>query len=376
MSREGPLLRVDPAAALALATQLSQQLAWLIASGELRAGDQLPPVRELASDLDINLHTVRAAYRELEADGLITTRQGRRATVAAYDRTKVAARAPNLPSFTVGVIIPAFAEFYAPMLDGIEAASAEHQALTFICNARDSPDSALTYLDRLVARRVDGIIVAFPGLAADSVLAPPGSRPFLVFIDDPVATGPSVQFDLEGSTHQATSHMIEHGHSRIAYLTPPIAAPNVVPKHTGYQRALHRAGLAADSALVTQVPDFTVEAGYQGTIRLFELPDPPTAIVAANDTLALGAMHAIASLGLHIPDDVALVGNDNIGMAAVMRPALTTVALPAGEAGIRAATMLQQLIAGRSPEQSRLTLRTHLVVRETCGCPTNSTPRP
>lgn len=295
MSNHLPLLRVDPTASVPLATQLSQQLAWLIASNELQTGDLLPPVRQLASDLGINLHTVRAAYQQLAADGLVTTRQGRQATVLTYDRTVVAARAPDLPSFTIGVIIPAFVPFYAPMLDGIESTAAEHSAMVLICNAREDPAAVATQLDRLIAKQVDGIIVTFPALPSTVALPPPGQRPSIVFIDQSNAPGPSVEFDLEGATLQATTHLVEHGHTRIGYLTPPVEIRNVAPKYTGFKRGLEAAGVTADPARVAAVPDFTVEAGYEGTIRLLDQPDPPTGIVAATDRLALGAMRAIAS---------------------------------------------------------------------------------
>lgn len=376
VSTDLPLVRVDPKAPLPLAAQVSQQLAWLIASGELEAGDPLPQVRQLADDLGINLHTVRAAYQQLEADGLVATRQGRRATVLAYDRTRVAQGAPNLPSFTIGVIIPAFAPFYAPLLDGIESTSADHRAMVFICNAREDPESVVTYLDRLVARQVDGIIITFPGLPPDTALPPPGHRPFIVYVDYPDAPGPSVEFDLEGSTLQATTHLIEHGHQRIGYLTPPLESPNVAPKHVGFNRALRAAGLTPDPRLVALLSDFTLEAGHRGTIDLLEQVDPPTGIIAANDTLALGAMHAIASRGLHIPNDIAVVGNDNIDMAAIIRPALSTVDLPTREAGIQAATMLRQLITGQAADPSRQVLDTHFIPRETCGCAQPPTRQP
>ncbi len=370
MSIDLPLVRVDPKAPLPLATQLSQQLGWLIAGGELQPGDQLPAVRQLASDLRINLHTVRAAYQQLETDGLVSTRQGRRATVLAYDRTKVAAGAPDLLSFTIGVIIPTFNPFYAPLLDGIESTAAQNSSLIFTCNAREDPDSVVTYLDRLTARQVDGIIVVFAWLPPDTALPQPGHRPSIVFVDCPGAPGPGVEFDLEDASHQATSHVIEHGHQRIGYLTPPLHIANVAPKYAGYQRAVRAAGLTIDPEIVVELPSFTMEAAYEGTIHLLDQPDPPTGIVAATDSLALGAMHAIASRGLNLPDDIALVGIDDVDMAAIIRPALTTVALPTRDAGIQATTMLQQLITGQPLEHSRVVLDTQLIVRETCGCRT------
>jgi DNA-binding LacI/PurR family transcriptional regulator len=369
MSSNLPVLRVDPKAPLPLATQLSQQLCWLIASGELSPGDHLPPIRQLAGELGINLHTVRAGYQQLEADGLVSTRQGRRATVLPYDRVKVAARAPDVLSSTIGVIIPAFASFYGPMLDGIESTAAERSAMVFICNAHGSTKSVVAYLDRLTARQVDGIIVAFDFLPPGTVLPVPGQRPAIVSVDYPGAPGPSVEFDLEGAALQATAHLIEHGHQRIGYLTPPPHTANLAPKNAGYHRALDDAGRIPDPGLIAKSVDFSIEAGHQAAIQLLDQPDPPTGIVAATDFLAIGAMHACTSLGLDIPGDIALVGIDDIDMAAIVRPALTTVALPAQEAGIRAATMLQELIAGQTPEPSHLVLDTHLIIRESCGCP-------
>jgi len=129
-----------------------------------------------------------------------------------------------------------------------------------------------------------------------------------------------------------------------------------------------------DPRLVAAVPDFAIESGRQGTIHLLDQDQPPTGIVAASDALALGAMHTMRSRGLRIPDDVALVGNDDIDIAAVIRPALTTVSLPVREAGVQAVAMLQQLIVGHTPEPSRLVLGVDLVVRESCGCHTSPGP--
>jgi DNA-binding LacI/PurR family transcriptional regulator len=345
---------------------VSRQLAWLVASGDLPPGDQLPPLRELATQLGINLHTVRAAYQQLAAEGLVSTRQGQRATVLPYDRARVASATPNLPSFTLGVVIPGFAPFYAPLLEGIEAAAAKHPALVFICNAHEKPASFLNYVDRLISRQVDGIILASPELPPNTVLPPAGQGPPIVFVDHPGSPRPGVEFNLEDSSFQATRHLVEHGHQRIDFPTPPVEWPNVTPKLVGFRHALELAGL--DPLVATVVPDFSIDSGRQGTIHLLDQDQPPTGIVAASDELALGAMYAITSRGLRIPEDVALVGNDDINMAAVIRPALTTVSLPVREAGVQAVTMLPQLIVGDTPEPSRLVLGVDLVVRESCGC--------
>ena len=366
MSTELPV-RIDPTATTQIATQLAQQLAWLIASGALKENDELPPVRELAGQLKINLHTVRAAYQQLDTDGLVSTRRGRRARVLKFDRARARATTADVPSFSIGVIIPGFAPFYGPLLRGIEAAAAKQPALVFMCNAHGDRETALAYLDRLVARQVDGVVIAF-GLDFD-VQLPPRGRPGVVFVDSPGFPGPSVEFDLEASQFAATRHLIEHGHQRIGYLSPPLNYPNVAPKYLGFQNALKTADLRHDPELVVEVPDFEIRSGEAGANRLLDLPNPPSAIAASSDALALGAFHAINSRGLRIPQDVALVGNDDIDMAAIIRPALTTVSLPVAEAGRLSVSMLEELANGAEPDPSRIVLETELVVRETCGCP-------
>jgi len=200
------------------------------------------------------------------------------------------------------------------------------------------------------------------------VALPPAGRPGVVFVDAPDSPSPGVEFDLEGSQFTAARHLIEHHHQRIGYLTPPLSMLNVASKHVGYQKALESADLTLDPELVVEVPDFDIRSGEAGANHLLDLVDPPTAIAAATDDLALGAFHAITSRGLRIPHDIALVGNDNIDLAAIIRPALTTVSLPTAEAGRLAVAMLDDLIAGTQPDPTRVVLDTELVVRESCGC--------
>lgn len=360
-------LRVDASANIPLVAQLSRQLSLLIAGGTLKAGDQLPAARSIAEDLGINQHTVRAAYGQLATDGLISLRRGRRGVVLAYDRTRVPSSAGDVPTFSIGVIIPDFVPFYAPLLDAIEGAVAESRALTFICNAREDRNTALDYLDRLVARRVDGIIVTAALLEPNTAL-PPQGRPAIVFVDSPGAPGPGVEFDLERSQFLATNHLIEHGHTRIGYLTPPVELPNVAPKLAGYRRAHEAAGLSLRDDLLAVAPTFEMASGRPATERLLAHPVRPSAISAANDALAIGAHSAITSRGLRIPEDVALIGNDDSEMAAIVRPALTSVALPVGEAGRRAVAMLNQITLGGFPDPATVVLDVDLVTRESCGC--------
>lgn len=357
-------IRVDSRASIPLATQLSQQLSWLIASGALGEGDVLPPVQEIADQLAINFHTVRSAYKRLEAEGLISVSRGRRARVLRFDRTRARAGGGNSPSFSIGVVIPSFVPFYGEMLAGIEAAASVESTMVVVANAHEDPETALEYLDRFVAKGVDGIIIAAALIPVDAQLPSPG-RPPIVFVDSPGAPGASVNFDLGTAQRLATGHLLGHGHTRIGYITPPPHIPNVSEKLDAHLEAIAEAGLERDEDLIGITADFTMEEGRQAAEHFLDMQQPPTAIAAAADSLALGAYHTITSKGLDIPNDIALVGADGSELGAIIRPALTTVSLPVREAGHRAFTTLAEI--GESGESPSTLLGVELTVRDSCG---------
>ncbi|MFN2319006.1 MAG: LacI family DNA-binding transcriptional regulator [Dermatophilaceae bacterium] len=346
--------------------QLRSQVAWLIARGEVSEGERLPPIRDLATALGVNLNTVRAAYKRLEADGLVTTQRGRGTTVLSYQRARHLAGKPSTRSFTIGAIIPTHLEFYAPFLNALDSDSTD-PSLLFICVAHQDPAKGSRYLDQLVAKNVDGIIVAGAMIPAEIATGINGQLP-LVFADFPGAPGPSVLFNHEQGSALATAHMLEHGHRRIGFIAPPRDMPPAAPKYTGYERALAQAGLDARAELIETAPDFAVESGHRSALRLLTQDDPPTAIVAASDSLAIGTIRAARELAIPIPDKLALVGNDNIASASDTAPPLTTIDAPAAELGRRAIGMLEQLIAGQPLEHTTITLDTRLIVRQSCGC--------
>jgi len=355
---------VDAEAPLPLATQLRQQLAWLIASGQVKAGERLPPVRQVAEHLGIDRNTVRAAYTRLEADGLLTLRQGRGSVVRPYDVQRSRRQLASLPSFTIGVLVPGLNPFYTPFLRGIEETARNVPYLPLVCYTHDDLDLARSYLDQLLAKSVDGLIVLpdLPETEGDPVDLPP-----VVHVDKP-CLGHGILLDSEQAGYLATRHLIEHGHKRIGLITGLLEWPNVRECYAGYERALRSVGLAVDAECVAEVTEFSIEAGHQATQRLLELPNPPAAIFGAADVLAIGSMIAIKERGRRVPEDIAVVGYNNIDLAALVEPPLTTVAAPSYDMGVAAMTMLLQLMAGKPVKQRRVKLPTKLIVRRSCGC--------
>jgi DNA-binding LacI/PurR family transcriptional regulator len=365
-------LRVDPDAPIPLATQLSQQLEWLIASDQIQEGDQLPPVRSLARDLNINYHTVRAAYQQLSDNGIVKTRRGARATVQAYDHQHLAARAPDLPTFTVGVLLPNYSPYYAPFLQGLEVAARDAPWLLFMCDTHYYSRNVTRLMNQLIAKNVDGIIVThfempyIPELRATLSTAP--GLPPMVYADTPGMDGPSVLFDREGGASAATKHLLEHGHRRIGVISPPANWMTMREVHRGHERALAAAGIDMDPDLLVTVPNFELASGAHAAAQLLELPSPPSAIFATGDMLALGAIQTLKNRGLRVPEDIAVVGYGEFELAALVDPPLTTVSLSAYEMGVRIMQMLQQLLEGQTLEPAQVTIDTQLVIRRSCGC--------
>jgi DNA-binding LacI/PurR family transcriptional regulator len=367
-------LNIDPRQDITLAHQLKQQITWLIANGKLKPGDQLPPVQVMAERLGINLNTARSAYLKLATEGLVETRQGRGTHVLPFDLGRMAQVAGATRSHTIGVIVPTWTNpFYHALLQGIEEIASNNQTLLFLCNTHDDPTNAWRDFAMLAAKQVDGILVVSHDIG--QVMQPAAQTnnavnelPY-VTIDWPGSAGYAVLIDLQMAGYQATRHLIEHGHRRIGLITVASDAENVTPINRGYEQALAESDIRIDPALIARVPGFDIAPGAEGARKLLALPDPPAAMFAIADMLALGAMQAIKQAGVRIPGDIALVGFNDIPAAALVEPALTSVAAPAVQLGREGMRMLQLLMAGERPPQRQKTLSTSLIVRESCGCP-------
>jgi LacI family transcriptional regulator len=251
-------------------------------------------------------------------------------------------------SYAIGLVIPDVTNPYYPQIArGVQDAAAEAGYWVFLCNSDRRPDTEVRLLGALEQRRVDGIILDASGpdpllLEALRRASVPvvlvGSR-----IDEPdmdvVTVAP------HGGA-EAVRHLVGQGHRRIALIAGPAAIPapstgsNERPaKAGGYLAALGEAGITTDTSLMVQA-DYSREGGRLAMQRLLSLPQPPTAVFAGNDLMAIGALIAVRDAGLRVPQDVAIVGYDDIPEATTTSPALTTVAVPKYEMGRAAAEVL------------------------------------
>jgi LacI family transcriptional regulator len=177
---------------------------------------------------------------------------------------------------------------------------------------------------------------------------------------------PCVDVDNRAGAYQAVSHLIGLGHRRVGFISnAPLSYAGTQERFAGYRLALSEHDIPYDPSLVGTAA-FLPEAGLAAMQQLLDLSQRPSAVFAASDVVALGAMTAIHSAKLDIPDDIAVVGFDDIFLAAHAYPPLTTVRVPAYGLGWTAAEVLIALIEG-DEEVSSVTLETELVIRDSCG---------
>jgi LacI family transcriptional regulator len=164
----------------------------------------------------------------------------------------------------------------------------------------------------------------------------------------------------------AVKHLVNLGHRRIAYINGPEGWHSAQRRLAGYKDELATQNLEFDPALI-QPGDWEAEGGYEASRNLLSLAEPPTAIFAANDLMALGAINAIQDAGLKVPEDMAVVGYDNRDFTRIFRPRITTVSMPTYEMGRKAAELLVKHVATGHAEMDEIKIPGQLFVRETCG---------
>lgn len=274
-------------------------------------------------------------------------------------------RADDAPGAAIELVVQEMSGQWAlDIFRGVQRVASEHHT-AIILTERSRRDRGEEWIDRVIQRRPSGLILGMSQLdaAARHQLVVRGV-PFVIV--DPAALpdgdSPAVSSANWEGGFMATRHLIGLGHRRIAAVTLPTTLMFARARHAGYQAALEQNGIVPDPDL-TVVTGADRDEGLTAGLRLLDRDPRPTAIVAGNDLQAIGIYEAARSLGLRIPDDVSVVGYDDIPAAEWLWPALTTVRQPVVQMAEQAARMLFTLIAGQPLAITRLTIDVELVAR-------------
>jgi LacI family transcriptional regulator len=231
-------------------------------------------------------------------------------------------------------------------------------------------EPARTYGHLARSQRVDGLIVFGPLVDDAELQALQEEGAFVVTQGTShLAHVPSVDIDNVQSAMLAVEYLIELGHRRIGHITnAPLNHTSARDRLAGYRRALDRAGIPYDENLVCEGA-LIDESGYNAMCGLLDLPHPPTAVFVGSDVVALGALEAIRERDLSVPDDISIVGFDDILLSRYLSPALTTVHIPINSLANEGGKMLLQLIQGKPLTQDHVLLESELIIRDSAGPP-------
>jgi LacI family transcriptional regulator len=245
-----------------------------------------------------------------------------------YVRNSLASGLRRTGTNTVGVVVPRLTDTVMAMLyEKIAATAADRGISALVATTQDQPEAEHVAVDNLVQRQVDGLILTTartPTSPADQLANHP-VRYALALRTDGVSAS-SIGDDCLGG-HLATRHLLDLGHRRIGLVSGPDYASSAQGRRDGYRQALTEAGIIVDEALI-EGDSFSMDAGETAGRALLNKPDRPTAIFAVNDNTAIGVMAAAHTLGLRIPEDLSLVGYNDIPVVSRLPVPLTTVRVP------------------------------------------------
>ena len=266
---------------------------------------------------------------------------------------------------TIGMIVPDSANpFFAEVARGIEDTSFENSHSLILCNSDGDLEKELLYTDVLVEKQVDGILFVAAGVSTEHINALQARRIPVVLVDRdiPDVAVDSVLTDNARGGWLATHHLIELGHRRIGCIAGPSDLTPSADRVTGYSQALAERDMSVDQALVAK-GDFQYESGYQAARQLLAMDDPPTAVFACNDLMAVGVIAAAVEMGFQVPADLSVVGFDDVRLASFANPPLTTIVQPKHDMGVIAAKMLLERMRDLDMPPRRKTFDTRLLVR-------------
>lgn len=249
-------------------------------------------------------------------------------------------------SRTIGIIVPNLVNtFFSELILSAEDTASQAQYATFLCNTNLDQKKEAFYLNELMKRRVDGLIVVGTELSDDRLLKLARRRMKLVSIQADIDYCDRIDVTAEKGTREIVEHLIENNHRKIAFLGYRFDLKSNRSRLEGYKNALAGNGIEIREDYICQL-EHTSDVGYDGAERLLSLPEPPTAIHCMNDVIALGVYRYAHARGLKIPDDISVTGFDNISLVELTIPRLTTVQQPIQEMGsIAASLLLEQMQA-------------------------------
>jgi GntR family transcriptional regulator of arabinose operon len=348
-----------------LYVQVADQLKQRITSGEWQDGDTIPPEKTLCASYDVARGTIRQALKLLEDEGVLRRQRGHGTFVSQTAKATLAARAQHL-AFVVPYVRDSSV---STILIGFQEKAEQAGYAVIFNHVNNDTAQQREVIQRLVRQQVRGIALypvdsdyldPIPNLIAEG---------YPIVLVDRYLKGVSTDYvmsDHFGGALRAVHYLLEQGYRRIGLVTWLSPAISMEHRALGYAQALRERGIEPEAALICQVEGYPTVA-LDALKAYLTSPNRPAAVFAANDQIAAALYRAAGAVGLSIPQDLAIVGFDNLDLSPHLDPPLTTIAQPFREIGRTAANILLRRIHGETSDLQQMTLAPTLVVRQSCA---------
>lgn len=334
----------------------------------------MPTIKDVARKCGVSIATVSAVINDAEWVPDETRARVREAIRQLnYRRNRLAQGLKTRKSYTVGVIVSDVTNpFYTDVVRSLSHELREHDRNLVLCDSDHRFELGEQNYRMLLEKQVDAVVLIGDSVRQKTVSEFVGENPNVPVVaierDYDIDGVSRLLVDSEKGAFDATTYLVRQGFTRIAMISGPLTGPGSksygrLHQYSGYRRALQQGGVEFDGFLVVD-GDFRFSGGQDAMRQLMDLPERPNAVFAANDMMALGAMDVVRQIGFSIPGDVAVVGYDDIPIAAHTSPPLTTMAIPKAELGRSAAHLvLEHLQNPQRRRSARRIFTAELVVR-------------
>jgi LacI family transcriptional regulator len=326
-------------------------------------------IDEVAKRAGVSKATVSRVLNGVDGHVSPATAQNVRDTIdeLGYVPNRLAANLKQNRSMTVGLVVADVTNpFYATAALGVEETLGEMGYAVILANTRNELANEIRQMRVFLENRVDGLIIATPFREGTDDVQRAIDRGTRVVVINSALEGTdadSVVVDNEGGAHEAARHLLELGHEHLGLVAGPGSTSSGADRTAGFIRAHRQAGLEVDPSMI-QEADFTKAGGADAMLRLLDGTPRPTAVIAANNQMAVGALAIIRKRGISIPADLSFISFDDLDWYELATPQITAVAQPAFDTGVQAAGLLLDRLSGQDGAPRVVRLTTRLVRRE------------
>ena len=326
-------------------------------------------IKDVAKRANVSTATVSRVLSKPETVKEETTKKVLRAIKELnYQPNALARQLRRLETKTILVVVPDITNpFFSKVLRGIESVAIENGYQVLLADTGNHIEREKGYFNILRQKKADGMILLTARV--DPHLIEEIAHEYPVVLACEYIEGsniPTVSIDNVSAARKATEHLIQLGHKRIGFISGPLNVVLGKDRLKGFYQGMAQNNLEVEPVLV-QEGDFSYESGFNIMMKFLALMNPPTGVFVANDEMAFGAIQAIKSKGLHVPDDISVIGFDDIKFSAIFEPPLTTISQPTFEIGSLAMQLLIRLINKEEMQKNQYILEDQLIIRKSCS---------